>query len=197
MQKRLFESSQWILIAAIMAGISSSSCRDWTRADAFADGLRCGMSVADVRARARSFGASEFIADDRVPILYGTHVAANGSSRVYLGFTRSRLQWVRRGSQAGPWTGMRIGTKRDLCSGRELVSLVIHCSSGWERAEVIINGKPAGTLSSAPPLLLETDVPVGQVDVVIRAAQSTYQKRLLADSKGIVQIDVPRPVPPG
>jgi hypothetical protein len=169
------------------------SCRDWRQADAFASGLRCGMSIEDVRARARSLGASKFIADGRVPILYGTHVAAEGSSRVYLSFAGSRLQWVRSGSQAGPWTGMRMGLKRDLCSGRELVSLIIHGSPRWERATVTINGTVAGTLSSEPSALLETDVPVGRNYLVISTRESTYRKVLSFDrnSQGVVQIDVP------
>ncbi len=169
------------------------SCRDWPHADAFVSGLRCGMSIEDVRGRARSLGASEFIVDERVPILYGTHVAAEGSSRVYLGFASGRLQWVRSGAQAGLWTGMRMGLKRDLCSGRELVSLIIHGSPRWERATVTINGAVAGRLSPDPSALLETDVPVGRNQLVISTRESTYRKVVSFDrnSQGVVQINVP------
>jgi hypothetical protein len=152
------------------------------------------MSIEEVRARARSYGAGQFIADDRVPILYGTHVVAEGSSRVYLGFAAGRLRWIRSGAQAGLWTGMRIGFKRDLCDGGEFVSLVIHGSPGWEGATVTIDGRVAGTLSADPSALLETDVSIGRHQLLVRSHESAYQQQLSFDrnSKGVVQIDIPR-----
>lgn len=190
MQRRHMTS---VFAAAVVTGAALFSCRDWPQADAFASGLRCGMSIEDVRARARSFGAGKFIAEGSVSILYGTHVAAEGSSRVYLGFTRSRLQWIRSGSQTGLWTGMRMGLKRDLCSGRQLVSLIIHGSPGWEHATVTINGRVVGVLSPEPSAVLETDVPLGRSHLVISTRKSTYRKLLSFDgnSQGVVQIDVP------
>lgn len=183
-----------IPLAAVVAVMSMSCCRDWPQADAFARGLRCGMSVEEVRARVRSFGANALIADDRVPVLYGTHVVARGSSRVYLDFGAEGLRWTRVGSQSGLWAGMRIGVKHDLCSGKEFVSLVINGSPGWEGATVTVNGTIVGTLSPAPSALLETDVPVGRSQLVITTPQSTFRKDLSFDrnSNAVVQIDVPR-----
>src|SRR5260370_24949172 len=160
MQRASTRRWRWILSAAAVAGISRISCRDWQHVDAFVSGLRCGMSIEDVRGRARSLGASEFIVDERVPILYGTHVAAEGSSRVYLGFASGRLQWVRSGAQAGLWTGMRMGLKRDLCSATGLVSLVVHGSPRWGRPNAANNGALPVRVAPRPTTQLGMDATV-------------------------------------
>src|SRR6266849_4964554 len=134
-----------IVCAVVALGSLAASCRGWREADRFTRKLRCGMSVEDVRARARSLHASQFYADTRGSVLNGTHAVAEGSSRVYLSFDAGGLRWFRNASQAG-LTGMRVGIKHDLCSGRSFVTLMIDGGPEWSNGTVTVNGATFGKL---------------------------------------------------
>lgn len=153
--------------------------------------LRCGMSVDEVRSLARVSGA-QFYADPRIPVLYGTHRTARGRARVYLGFDRDRLTWFRDGEQRG-LTGMLVGVKHDLCTGRMFGSLVISAKDRWERAAILLDGRPIATLPPAPNVFLEIDVPAGNHRLVIakpRSQSFTQEISIGEDADGVVRVDV-------
>lgn len=183
-----------LLLAAVLLSLAAFSCSGWADVDDFVATLHCGMSVTDVASRSRAHGATQFVADERLPLLYGTHVAAAGTSRVYLGFVEGELRWYRRGEQAGPWTGMRIGAKHDLCTGSTIVSLVIHGSSRWNGARVFVDGRLVGALGGAHVSVVEVDVPLGMHEIVVKNEQQTAMRKVSTDgARGIEQVDFAQP----
>jgi hypothetical protein len=181
-------------VCAVLAlGLLAVSCRGWREEDRFIRELRCGMSIDDVRARARSLHASQFYDDARVPVLNGTHTVAEGSSRVYLSFSTGGLRWFRTAEQVG-FTGMRAGLKYDLCSGGKFVSLVIDGNPQWGRATVTVDGAAIGTLSGGQLAFLEADVPLGEHELLIQTPPYVYRQRLSFDdrSDGVDRIHLPQ-----
>ncbi|HKO58747.1 MAG TPA: hypothetical protein VJ276_22970 [Thermoanaerobaculia bacterium] len=150
------------------------------------------MSVEEVQSIAGASGASELLADARVPVLYGTHRTARGRARVYLGFDRDRLTWFRTGEQRG-LTGMRVGIKHDLCTGRTFGSLVLDARPHWEHAAVLIDGQPVAALPPAPNVFLEIDVPAGKHRLTIaKPALQPFTREISSDEedRGVIRISI-------
>ena len=175
----------------VLAALILSSCRG-ANLDDLTRRLRCGMSVGEVRLMVLASGADELHAYPGIPVLYGTQRTGRGRARLYLGFDRDRLAWFRDGQLRG-WTGMHVGMKHDLCSGRLLGSLVLSANTRWERATVLMDGQQIAMLPPAPNVFLEIDVPAGQHSLLITKphAQSFSQEVSTdEDTGGVVRVDL-------
>ena len=183
----------WTVCAVLALGALAVACRGWREEDRFTRELRCGMSVDEVRAHARSLHASQFYDDARVSVLDGTHTVAEGSSRVYLSFGMGGLRWFRTAEQVG-FTGMRAGLKHDLCSGGKFVSLVIDGNPQWGNAAVTVDGAVIGKLTGGQLAFLEADVPLGEHELLIQTPPYSYRQRLSFDerSDGVDRIHLPQ-----
>jgi hypothetical protein len=105
-----------------------------------------------------------------------------------------QLQWVRAGEQVG-WTGMKVGPKRNLCTGESLVSLIIHGGPRWSDAKVTVDDVLVEYLSKGSTPGLQIDVPAYHHRISVTGGASRYSTDI-DDSKGRIQINPPPLVGP-
>lgn len=164
------------------------SARPSSGAVEFTHGLRCDMTIAEIADHARSFSKLRLHRPEgREDLL----VAQKDDTLVLLDFEgpnlkRHQISWT------SGLTKQSYHLKTDLCSGQKLVEL--HVIGGREDsgAVVMLDGRPAGELSSTGIQVL--DVPIGTHTLEVKkAGMGSWSTQLHYDenSSGYDRLSIP------
>lgn len=101
------------LVAVLLIALGGSTCSRWQRADEFINGLRCGMSEAEIVQYASSFQGAEPARPEstNLPPLVINH----DSTRIRCWFENGGLRWVQVAWISSPMK-LTEAPRIDLCS---------------------------------------------------------------------------------
>ena len=167
-------------LALLLMGLCLACCAatPWGRADEFASGLRCGMSEAQLHAYAREFRDLQVKRGEKIS--GPTLVAQKQNTLILLWLQNDRLE-AYQVTWSFPLTNQAWGLKNSLCSGQQFVDLHLVGSSRLAGAEVLLDDKVVGELSSVGTISL--DVPLGTHHVVVRSYLGTWSTNVTYDRR--------------
>lgn len=172
------------LILLLMGiGLVCCAAKPWGRADEFASGLRCGMSGAQLHAYIREFRDLQVKKGERIS--GPTFVAQKRNTLILLWLRNDRLESYQV-TWSYPLTNQAWGLKQSLCSDQQFVDLRLVGSSRLAGAEVLLDEKVVGQMSSVGTISL--DVPLGTHQVAVRSYLGKWSTNVTYD-RGISGYD--------